>query len=395
VILWRPPEGESVAPPAVAQALLGRALEADPANPALHLKLGLIEIDGYDFAAAAEHLETVLRLDPGAADARPMLAHCCNLLHRPDRALEMLASAQLDGPQYERAVALLQLGRTREAEAELRALLAADPHHRHACRRACMLLRKTERNSEVLALCEDLRDRGVRHAQLLYDWGWASAVAGEEDKARALLLDPNRVAEIALPPPPGFDGIGAFNAALAGELTGSPYRLSDFSPEEEANRGSSRVHALFAGRRPDLARGLIAALQQLIEDWAPPCAGAFDPWLDARPKAAHLKAWGLIQRGGDYEEWHIHRGGWLSGVYYVRVPASVAIEGEGPGCIEYGPPPRLGEAMPDLVPRHRVRPREGCLLLAPSHYPHRTIPSGADGDRISFAFDVVPDPRPA
>jgi hypothetical protein len=30
-------------------------------------------------------------------------------------------------------------------------------------------------------------------------------------------------------------------------------------------------------------------------------------------------------------------------------------------------------------------------LLAPSHYHHRTIPSGAGTPRISFAFDVVPD----
>ena len=33
---------------------------------------------------------------------------------------------------------------------------------------------------------------------------------------------------------------------------------------------------------------------------------------------------------------------------------------------------------------------EGQLLLAPSHYAHRTIPSKIDRHRISFAFDVVP-----
>jgi hypothetical protein len=31
------------------------------------------------------------------------------------------------------------------------------------------------------------------------------------------------------------------------------------------------------------------------------------------------------------------------------------------------------------------------LLLAPSYYQHRTIPSGVDRHRISVAFDVVPE----
>lgn len=381
-----------MAPPAVARALLQRAVADNPANPALRQKLAGLELDAYDFDAAAAGLETALRLDPLYPDARPALAHCYNLLHRPERALEILAVPEEAAPRVERGVALLRLGRMAEAEAEFRALLAADPDHRHACRHLCKLLRKSGRGEESLDVCEDLHAKGAVHAQLFHDWGWALALAGDRDRARALLLDPARIAEIALPLPSGFPDTTGFNAALAEELTGNPYIIGDFSPEEEANRGSSRVHSLFAGRRPALIRGLLSTLQQLIESWAPARAGPFDPWLDARPKAARLKAWGLIQRGGDYEEWHIHRGGWLSGVYYVQVPESVARTGDGRGCIEYGPPPRLAAEMPGLIEPWRHIPREGHLLLAPSHYPHRTIPTGADEHRISFAFDVVPDP---
>jgi hypothetical protein len=35
------------------------------------------------------------------------------------------------------------------------------------------------------------------------------------------------------------------------------------------------------------------------------------------------------------------------------------------------------------------------LILAPSHYHHRTIPNGLDEYRVSFAFGVVPDDKPA
>jgi tetratricopeptide (TPR) repeat protein len=388
MILWNPPEGDNVAPPAIAQALLRRAVAADPDNPALHLKLAAVAMDRFDFDAAAERLEAALRL--GAAEARSPLAHCFNQLRRHEQVLEILPGG--GEPHHERAVAQLRLGREREAEAEFRAVLSADPNHRHACRQLCKLLRKSDRAAESLAICEDLQARGASHAQLFHDWGWALALDGDLERARALLPSPARIAELELPPPTGFADITEFNRALADELTGNPCILSDFNTEEEANRGSSRVHSLFAGRNPELIRTLLATLERVIESWRPARAGGFDPWLDARPAAARLKAWGLIQRGGDYEEWHIHRGGWLSGVYYVEVPSSVADAADGRGSIEYGPPRRLAEAMPDLISRRRVTPREGHLLLAPSHYPHRTIPTGAAELRISFAFDVVPEP---
>lgn len=389
MILWHPPEAENVAPPAIARALLRRAIAADPGNPARHTDLGGLEMDAHDFEAAAASFETALRLDPNASRPRLALAYCLNLLQRHERVLELLSACE--GPQQERGVALYRLRRLAAAEAEFRAVLAADPNHRHACRQLCKLLRKSGRAGESLSLCEDLHARGAANAQLFHDWGWALALAGEADRAGALLLDPARVAELELPPPPGFRDVAEFNTALAEELTGNPYVLSDFSEEEEANRGSKRVHSLFAGRRPELITGLLKSLQEVVEHWRPAAAGSFDPWLDSRPAAARLKAWGLFQRSDDYEEWHIHRGGWLSGVYYLQVPPSVSKAGDGRGCIEYGPPPRLAEAMPGLVPRRRVKPREGYLLLAPSHYPHRTIPTRAEKHRISFAFDMVPE----
>jgi hypothetical protein len=254
----------------------------------------------------------------------------------------------------------------------------------------CRLLRKAERIGELLETCERLCALGVDHTQLLYDWGWALKIAGDETRARAILFDPTRVAERQLPVPEGFADIDSFNAGLAEELLANPYKLSDFPPDE-ANRGSSRVHNLFTGRRPGIVRQLLQAVQELVESLPVLPLGDFDPWVRARPRAAHLKAWGLIQCRGDYEEWHIHRGGWLSGVYYLRVPDSVSAEDEGRGCIEYAAPTAEARRMRDFTAARRYRPSEGMLLLAPSHYPHRTIPSGVDEYRISLAFDVVPD----
>jgi tetratricopeptide (TPR) repeat protein len=384
VIEWRPAPAESLAPPRQALALLELALAADPANPRLRVKLADLHLDRFDFSAALQVLEPVVHAEAGGGIA-PRRAHCLNATGRFGEAIE--AAGAVPGPQHERAVALLGLGRDSAAEAELRALLAEEPGHRHACWRLARLLRKAGRDAELLEMCEDLAARGVRHAQLFSDWGAALALAGRVDEARALLFDSARIAEMKLPVPGGFDDLAAFNRALTGELLASPYPVSEFPPEE-ANRGSTRIHALFAGRRPELVRALIETLQALIEAWAPSPGAWPDPWLEARPRSAHLKAWGLVQRGGDYEEWHIHRGGWASGVYYVQIPREVAEAEDGRGAIEYGPPPSLAEA--GLVPPRRFRPHEGRLLLAPSHYAHRTIPPLTDEPRISFAFDVVP-----
>jgi tetratricopeptide (TPR) repeat protein len=387
-MLWRAPAREHVAPPAAVFALLQSALAAEPRRTALHVTLAHYHLDRFDFAAAATSLEVALRLEPGLPHIKGLLASCFNVGGDHQRALDILAE---EGEAHqERGIALAGLGRSAEAQGEFQAVLEADPDNRQACRRLCKALRAAGRFRELLDTCEALAARGVCHTQLLYDWGIALALNGEDDRARAILFDPARVVRRNLPAPEGWAEPHSFNAAFADELLASPYWLTDFSTEEAANRGSSRLHTLLAGRRPELVRALLARLQEAVDglDIAP--KAAFDPWAAARPHAARLQAWGLIQRGGDHEEWHLHRDGWVSGVYYVRVPTVVTAEGRGRGCIEFGPPGALAKLRPDFTGSLRIAPSEGMLLLAPSHYPHRTIPTGTDDHRISFAFDVAP-----
>jgi len=389
VIRWGPADGSDMAAPAAAATLLEAAIAARPDSALLRMKQADLDIDRYEFAAAASALEAALSLDPDLPGVRCRLARCYNALGLHREALAILDP--VDGPRFDRALAFVRSELPAEAERELRTLLELEPRHRPACRQLGKILRRSGRVAELLDVCETLHARGAAHAQLHYVWGSALALSGRDEEARAILFDPSRVADLALPVPAGFADIADFNAALAEEIIGNPYRLSDFPVEDEANRGSSRVHALFAGRRPELVQSLLDSLQALIAARAPPRRGTFDPWADARPERARLKAWGLIQSGGDYEEWHSHPGGWTSGVYYVQVPGCVTAGGAGPGCIEFGPPTALARARPGFVPVWRHAPRSGHLLLAPSHYAHRTIPTGAAEHRISFAFDVVPD----
>ncbi|MGZ8312221.1 MAG: 2OG-Fe(II) oxygenase family protein [Allosphingosinicella sp.] len=391
-MLWGAPIPENVGPPAVVRALLEKALAATPDNAILHARLGYLHLDRKDHAAAAAEFEAALRLGDAPHQVRSELARCYNYLHRHADVPDLLATDEK--ASFERGRALMELGDPATAESEFRAVLTDNPDHAQACRLLCRLLRRSDRVEELVGACEELAARGADNGQLLYNWGWALALAGEPERARRLMFDPERVETIDLPVPAGFADMAAFNDALADEILTNPNKVSEFPVEDEANRGSRRVDNLFTGRRPGLIEQLLRSIENAVAAYVPTPRDGFDPWPSARPEAARLRPWGLVQRGGEYEEGHIHPGGWLSGVYYVRVPSAVSASGDGRGCIEFGPPSRLAETMPGIAPIRRYLPREGMLLLAPSHFQHRTIPSGVDEDRISIAFDVVPDDRP-
>lgn len=320
-----------------------------------------------------------LAVDPRRDKDRLLLARCYNYLGRHDETLVLLSPEMK--PVFERGRAYLFLGEVDKAEAEFRACLDFEPDDAEACRMLARLLRKANRIDEFVDLCEALFTRGSTNAQWLFSWGVALALAGDSGRARRLMFEPERVTQIHLPLP------SAMIEELAQDILTNPNRLSHFPVEDEANRGSSRIDNLFTCQRSDLIASLLAMFQDRVSEYRAEARADFDPWPALRPGAARLRPWGLMQTGDDFEEGHIHTAGWLSGVFYVKVPPAVA-EGMGPGCIEFGPPNAVARISPSMVPARKYNPREGLLILAPSHYQHRTIPSGLNEHRISIAFDV-------
>ena len=98
--------------------------------------------------------------------------------------------------------------------------------------------------------------------------------------------------------------------------------------------------------------------------------------------------WANVIKSEGFQVPHIHPSGWLSAVYYVKLPKVIHSSGQS-GWIEFGEPyqdiPRT--AVPELF---TLRPEEGLLLLFPSYFYHRTLPFRSPDQRISIAFDVVP-----
>jgi uncharacterized protein (TIGR02466 family) len=104
------------------------------------------------------------------------------------------------------------------------------------------------------------------------------------------------------------------------------------------------------------------------------------------PSKYDLAAWHVILKKQGYQEPHIHTTGWLSGVVYLKVVPNFK---KNEGAIEFS---LNGKHYYDVKsPKVLYPPKTGDIILFPSSLHHRTIPFSADTDRISIAFDLVPN----
>lgn len=103
-------------------------------------------------------------------------------------------------------------------------------------------------------------------------------------------------------------------------------------------------------------------------------------------------AWSVRLREGGKHVNHIHPEGWLSAVFYLKVPDPALGLKEGEGDLCFGQP---NFDVKDLKPDYKVTPKAGRLVLFPSFMWHGTIPLSQDVERITISFDLVPIPAQA
>ena len=104
------------------------------------------------------------------------------------------------------------------------------------------------------------------------------------------------------------------------------------------------------------------------------------------PKKTFLNAWyvKLIQQG--YQDSHIHPDGWVSGVFYLKVPKSTNRQDGSIKLTLDGYDYPDNKRLPNLV----HSPKDFDLILFPSSLFHRTIPFKLKKTRHVIAFDLVP-----
>ena len=94
--------------------------------------------------------------------------------------------------------------------------------------------------------------------------------------------------------------------------------------------------------------------------------------------------WSVRLRSGGFQKPHLHAGGWISGVFYTKIPQLNQDIRE--GALEFGVLPN----SETFNPLHFIQPEEGVLVLFPAFTMHRTIPFESSELRICISFDVYP-----
>jgi len=375
------------------------ALQLRPQAAASHQALAALLSNLFDRESLNEGLRAAgqaLQLDPNLAEAHRDASILLRKLDEPVRAethaRRAAQLAPLDADTIDTlGEQLLVNGKTADAVATYRAA-AAHGLATHALRRqhGIALLRhgQPQAASDLLGavLAEEPDDqRAIAHL------GVALAAGGRVDAAVELLGLQRHVYAVPLAPPDGFADAAAFHAALAADIR--RHSQQRWEPAGLAARNAYLSGDLLADRTPAIA-GFEQRLHQAIERFIEACRtraldARDDVFLRNVPRRHKLHVWATQAAERGYIDTHIHEESWLSGAYYVELPAAIHAEDmTHAGWIEFGRPYANLPAWPDHALR-TICPQVGTLLLFPSYLFHRTLPYGGAGERISISFDLA------
>jgi uncharacterized protein (TIGR02466 family) len=373
--------------------LIKAAIQSNARNPHYHASLAnvLQELGNLDEAAAA--LEHAFALDPKMVAALINLGALRQQQGRLNEAVAAYRRSLELRPDYadacyNLATALKEQGKLDEAITALRQAIALQPDsaNEHLVL-AGYLLERHDFNG-ALEACDSCLKLAPRNIRALGFKSVALTELGKHEALRALVDFDTLIARRHIPTPAGYTNLAAFNEALIAHVRAHPSLIDN--PSTGATRGGGHTDELLVD-----PKGPFATFEQVINAAVTDYLRSLPvqqghPYLAQRPRAWRLTVWGVVLRAEGHQVAHIHPGGWVSGVYYAKLPAVVgAADGDHAGWIEFGHPPLEfhGEAKAEV---HAVKPEEGLLLLFPSYFYHRTIPYKSEEERVSIAFDVLP-----
>jgi Tfp pilus assembly protein PilF len=350
-----------------AAAAYERSLERDAAMLPARINLGDLRLRQGDAAAALGHFERVIAADPAAPRAA-----------------------------YNLGVALLALDRHAAAAEAFRAALARDPADLESHNNLCVALMRGGAYDAALAASLRYAAASPGNRKPLAYQAAALIELGRRDEARVLLDFERLVLRHRVPTPAGFASVAAFNEALTAAVRAHPTLA--YEPPDKATRGGYQSEELFEpGSDGAAAAPPLLALKDLIVAAVGEYMAGLRATLPGHPYAAHLPArwrlasWAVVLEAQGHQGPHFHPDGYVSGVYYARLPAVVKAGAGDAGCIEFGrTADHIGGTREPFI--EVLRPEEGLMLLFPSYLYHRTIPFEGAEPRICIAFDAVPAP---
>lgn len=374
--------------PAEAEAPLRAAVAADPGHAESWNNLGVALSRTNRLDAADAAYRQALTIRSGYVEAALNRVDLLDRSGRESEAARIAADVLRAIPGHPRAANQLAAIRARagdDAQAIALYRQALDSNglnHPVGVNLATALLRAGA-YAEALALCDRLLAELPSSTMPLALKCVALERLGDRAALDALMALDRFVAVVDIPAVAGFADMAEFNLSLTAELAAHPSLT--FEPEGLVTRAGRQTDDMADDRTPAIA-ALAAIAREQLAAHADRVTGSDHPWIAARPDDWALTLWGTILAPGGAVAPHIHAPNWLSGVYYPEFPPPLAASGE--GCFAIGPlPDQLGGGGTPAV----FQPRAGRMILFPSFLWHCTRPFGGAAERMSLAFDLVPD----
>jgi len=412
--------------------LLQTAILMDPKNLDALCYLGNAQQEAGRLAAAEKSYRQALAIRPEFARAHNNLGVLLKKLGRKGDAAACFRRAVENEPRYAQAYnnlseVLLELDEADESIAAAQQAIEIEPRYPEACNSLGSALSKAGRIDDAIAAFQRALCLRPEFIFALNNLAVALIVAGRSGDAletceRVLKIDPASVYAFAsksvalselgnlealqnlvdferhihtriVEPGEGFADLAEFNSALAHHVCNHPTLVYELA--HTATRKGRHTGDLL--REP---KGPVAALEILIASAVEDYIRALPKW-PGHPLAATApinwqpNVWAVVLEGAGHQVPHTHESGWLSGVYYAKVPDAVsASPDQAAGWIEFGRPQDLYRAKHPPAVR-LIQPQEGLMVLFPSYFFHGTIPTECPDTRVSIAFDIIDSDRVA
>ena len=280
----------------------------------------------------------------------------------------------------------VKLGRAGEAEAAFREAIARDPRYGDPYYDLGNLyLAQGKADAAVAVFDACMAARGRDYHALAYQ-AHALAEAGRTDEARRLLDFDTYVKTWAFEPPDGFADMAAFNKVLGRHIKTHPTLQGNVMSTENGRHTGELI-------KPPLGpmEGMVARIDEAVRWYKSQLPDdPSHPAVRWAPERWRLTAWGVVMHNKGHERPHIHPNGWLSGVFYLQLPAVIGDPARRPeGWLEFGRPTAHLNVTGGFDIR-QYQPAYGQMFLFPSYYYHGTVPFRSDERRVCIAFDVEP-----
>ena len=201
----------------------------------------------------------------------------------------------------------------------------------------------------------------------------------------------NLVQPMEIKVPDGFANIDEFNEALKEELT--KLHITDVNPRDQTLIGGTQtIGDLYLNHNP-----IILKLRKAVLDAALRYINALPddenhPHLRRKTQRPEIAgSWSVRLRSEGFHVDHFHPKGWISGPYYVNLPAVVqdsAPDGDRPGWVNFGAS-RYGPEE-KRIPERIIKPQAGLQVFFPSYMWHGTNAFQSDEFRMTVSCDIVP-----